>query len=479
MELEFYTTLSFVLLFFLTIFFILKEKNNNPRLPPGSLGLPWLGSSYSFHKAITSDRIQEWFQKGIKKYGPIWKTNIFGYQTVLLHGISANKFVLSYDANKLSAEQPPSFTMIMGRRVISELKGDDHKRVKGAILSFLKADLLKQYVSKVDEEIQYHFKTHWDGKQEIQVQSLMKMLTFDIICALLFGIERGPKRDRLLPPFEQMTKALFAPPINLPFTSLNRGIMARKKLVPMILDIIHEKRETLGKQNQQPNFHNDLITHMVSLRGDNSSLALSDEEITDNIIATMLAGHDSTSSLLSMLIKLLANNKSIYSKILKEHEEISKSKSYGEVLTWEDLKKMKYTWCVASEMLRMYPPGPVSFRRVVQDIEYEGYIIPKGWQVLVCPINTHMNNETFHNPTVFDPTRFEKDAPSPPPFSLVPFGAGPRICPGYELAKMETLAVIHHLVRKFTLDLVNKDESFKRLPIPVFDHGLLARIKPI
>ncbi|GKF47624.1 cytochrome P450 716B1-like protein [Tanacetum coccineum] len=54
-----------------------------------------------------------------------------------------------------------------------------------------------------------------------------------------------------------------------------------------------------------------------------------------------------------------------------EQEEISKGKSVEEALTWEDLTKMKYTWRVASEMLRMYPPVPVNFRRAVQDIEYE------------------------------------------------------------------------------------------------------------
>ena len=52
------------------------------------------------------------------------------------------------------------------------------------------------------------------------------------------------------------------------------------------------------------------------------------------------------------------------------------------------------------------------------------------------------------------------------------------MCPGIELAKMETLAMIHHLVTRFTWELAKKDESFKRLPLPKFDHGLLVRITP-
>ncbi|KAJ0454353.1 putative dammarenediol 12-hydroxylase [Helianthus annuus] len=82
---------------------------------------------------------------------------------------------------------------------------------------------------------------------------------------------------------------------------------------------------------------------------------------------------------------------------------------------------------------------------------------------------------------MFDPTRFEKHAPSPspPPFSYVPFGGGPRMCPGVELAKIETLAMIHRLVSAFAWELIKKDEPFKRVPMPEFDHGLLVQVKPL
>lgn len=90
---------------------------------------------------------------------------------------------------------------------------------------------------------------------------------------------------------------------------------------------------------------------------------------------------------------------------------------------------------------------------------------------------THMDDNIFQNPTDFDPSRFEKNAP-PPPFSYVPFGGGPRMCPGMELAKMETLVMMHRLLIGFTWDLINKDESFKRIPMPEFDQGLLVRVKP-
>ncbi|XP_023742845.1 cytochrome P450 716B1 [Lactuca sativa] len=467
-----------LLLFLFSIFVLFRGKENPDRLPPGSLGLPVIGQSLDLLKAMKADKVDKWFQEGITKHGPIWKASLFGYPTVVLHGPAANKFVYTFDGNILTNTQPPSMSRIIGSKNLSELTGNDHKRVRAALTSFLKLEVLKQYVAKVDEEIQHHLQTHWHGKHEVQVQPLIKTLTFNVICSLLFGIERGLKRDKILPHFKHMIEGVLAIPINLPFTQFNRGILARRKLVPIILDLIREKREALEEQKQQANHHKDLITELLCMRNEDGSTTTSDEEITDNIILVMAAGYDTTSALLTFLVRLLANNESIYSTLVHEQEEIAKNKAHGEALTWEDLTKMKYTWRVASEMLRINPPVNLNFRRTMQDIEYGGFIIPKGWQVLISQSMTHMNNDIFQDPTMFDPKRFEKHAPQPPPFSFVPFGAGPRMCPGIELAKMEILAMTHRLVTRFSWELVKKDESFKRNPMPEFDQGLFVRIKP-
>ncbi|KAI7737942.1 hypothetical protein M8C21_015135 [Ambrosia artemisiifolia] len=461
-------------------FFLFRHKNYNGQLPPGSLGLPLIGQSLGLLKALKGDRVDKWFHEGITKYGPVWKASLFGYPTVVLHGPTANKFIYTYDGNILTNTQPPSVSRIVGSKNINELSGADHKRVRAALVSFLKPEVLKKYVAKVDEETKHHLQLHWHGKHEVQVQPLIKILTFNLICSLLFGIERGPKREKMLPLFQDMLEGLLSIPINFPFTKYNRGIIARKKLVPMLMDLIREKRELLKEINQQGDPHTDLITSFLSIRDGDGSAMMSEAEIIDNIILVMIAGYDTTSVLLTFLVRLLANTKSICSTIVQEQQEIASNKTSEETaLTWEDLAKMKNTWRVATEMMRINPPVTLSFRRAKQDIEYGGFLIPKGWQVAFSASMTHMDDSIFQNPTMFDPTRFENHAPSPPPFSYVPFGGGPRMCPGIELAKMETLVMMHHLVRRFTWELLNKDVSFKRVPMPEFDQGLLVRVKPL
>lgn len=72
----------------------------------------------------------------------------------------------------------------------------------------------------------------------------------------------------------------------------------------------------------------------------------------------------------------------IFRDLLPEHADILSSKRAGEYLTMEDTKKMKYTWQVVRESMRLFPPIFGSFRKAIADIEYEGFIIPKGWKVL-------------------------------------------------------------------------------------------------
>ncbi|KAL8466885.1 hypothetical protein ACS0TY_035815 [Phlomoides rotata] len=270
---------------------------------------------------------------------------------------------------------------LLGERNLFELNGQDHARLRVAFLSFLKLEALKQSIAKMDEEIRLHLNQNWHHNQEIKVMPLMRTLTFEVICTVLFGIERGARREKLVLLFEQVMEGMLVVPINLPFTRFNRSLRARSKAAEIVRELIHEKRENIGKQDL-PN-HQDLITSLLSMHDETDSPLLSDEKIVDNCILAMVAGHDTTSILLTFLIKLLSENPQVYDTVLKEQEEIARGKESGEHLTWDDMTKMKYTWRVATEALRMYPPVFFNNRQVLKDIEIGGYIIPKGWKVII------------------------------------------------------------------------------------------------
>ncbi|XP_051135311.1 cytochrome P450 716B1-like [Andrographis paniculata] len=447
---------------------ITKSKKPLERVPPGQLGLPIIGQSFKLLWAMRSNTAEQWISARAKRYGPISKMSLFGKPTVFVHGQTANRLVFGGDGTKLSIQQTESMRMLLGERCLLELVGEDHKRLRNALTSFLKPESLKNYIGRIDEEIKLHLEANWHGKETVTVLPLMKTLTFDIICTILFGVERGAIRDALVEYFQQMIAGMWTLPINMPFTRFNRSLRAAAKVREMLKGVVHEKRIELEKGASS---RQDLITCLLTIHGDDGEELISEDEIIHNIILVMVAGYDTSAVVITFLVRLLANNAQVRETVLQEQVKIKNNKPLKELLTWEDLGKMKYTWRVAMETLRMIPPIFGGFRKVMEDIEYNGYLIPKGWQVFWVTSMTHMDGDIFPEPENFDPDRFVNPA-SIPPYSYIPFGAGARICPGYELAKIEILSTIHYLVTEFDWKLCSRDNSYIRDPMPAPAQGL-------
>jgi len=458
-------------LVFLVVAARASRKPGKLLLPPGSMGLPVIGQSLGFLRALRSNTAEQWIQERVERYGPVSKLRLFGTRTVMLTGPAANKFV--FTSASLGTEQPQSTRRIVGERQILELMGADHKRVRGALLEFLKPDMLRLYVGKIDGEVRRHLDEYWAGRATVTVMPLMKRLTFDIISLLLFGLERGAVREALFDDFEHVLDGVWSVPLDLPFTAYRRSLRASASARRVIAGITRETKAKL--ERGEASRSSDLVACLLSLTDGSGARLLSDQEVVDNAMASMIAGHDTSSILLAFLIRQLADDPDTLAAMVHEHEEIAKSKGDGDTLTWEDLSKMKFTWRAAQEMLRLVPPIFGTFRTALKDIEFNGYLIPKGWKVLWTAPATHMDGSIYPEPAKFNPSRFEN--PTAPPCSFVAFGGGPRICVGMEFARIETLVAMHYLVRRFSWKLCCKENTFVRNIQPWPLHGLPVQLE--
>ncbi|KAJ0102860.1 hypothetical protein Patl1_04230 [Pistacia atlantica] len=364
--------MSTLLIFFLLlipILFVLTRRRYSRKLPPGSLGIPIIGQSLGLLRAMRANTAEQWLEQRIRKYGPISKLSLFGTPTVFISGPAANRFIFTTDESTIANQQTKSLRMILGDRCLLILTGEDHKRVRGALVSFLKPESLKKYVGKIDEEVKKHLELHWHGK-------------------------------------EQVTEGVWSIPVNLPFTRYHRGLRASRSVQNMVKDLIREKRMKLEQKIASP--HDDLITCLLSIRDLNKEEAITEKEIVDNVMLVMIAGHDTSSVLITFMMRLLANDPTVFAAVLEEQEEVAKSKPMGELLTWEDLAKMKYTWRVALETLRNVSPIFGGFRKALKDIEFGGFLIPKGWQIFWVTHMTHMDDSIFPDPSKFDPDQIRE-----------------------------------------------------------------------
>uniref|UniRef100_A0A7N0SVV1 Cytochrome P450 n=1 Tax=Kalanchoe fedtschenkoi TaxID=63787 RepID=A0A7N0SVV1_KALFE len=373
-------SIIWIICLILPLIFLFLKTRGHKNLPPGKLGLPLVGQSISLLRAMRSNTAEKWLQDRIARYGPVSKLSLFGKPTVFIHGPAANRFLFSSDSSSMVNQQTKSIQKILGDRNLLELCGEDHKRVRGAFMPFLKPDSLKQYVQRMDHEIREHIAMHWQGKKQVKVLPLAKILTFNIICSLLFGLERGRRRDKFVEIFQEMIMGMWSVPIDLPFTRYRRSLIASAKAQAIIVELIKEKKLQV-EQNGPSSSRQDLITHLLSVRDEDGKEMLSEAEIAHNVMLVMIAGHDTSAVVITFIMRAMATEMAVYEAVLQEQEAIARVKGTGEALRWEDLAKMKYTWRVAMEVLRMYPPVFGGFRRAVKDIHYNGYIIPKDWQV--------------------------------------------------------------------------------------------------
>ncbi|XP_045819223.1 taxadiene 5-alpha hydroxylase-like [Trifolium pratense] len=472
--------IPFIVLFVLTLSlaFLLKNflsKSQPKNVPKGSLGYPIIGETLSFLKAQKKDKGSNWIEERVSKYGSVFKTSLMGSPTVFIIGQQGNKFVLGTSDDIISAKKPPTLQKILGKQSLIELTGSRHKLIKGGMMKFLKPECLQNYVKKMDELVRTVLRRELKENETIEVVSLMKKLSYDMACNVLFDIDEQT-REIMFEDFITAFKAIHSLPINFPGTSFWRGQKARARIVKKIVPIMNKRREELSKG--AINSTNDMLSCLLAIRDENGE-PLDDDIITDNFIFLFVASHDTSATLMSLMIWKLSRDPEVYHKVLEEHMEIIKQKDGNEErLTWGEIQKMKYTWRVAQELMRMVPPLFGGFRKALKDTSYQGYNIPKGWQVYWASCGTHMDKNIFENPQEFDPSRFENQAKPIPPFSYLPFGAGVHNCIGNEFARVETLTTIHNFVKMYEWSQLNPEETITRQPMPYPSLGLPIKIKP-
>ncbi|RZC68879.1 hypothetical protein C5167_033106 [Papaver somniferum] len=177
-------------------------------------------------------------------------------------------------------------------------------------------------------------------------------------------------------------------------------------------------------------------------------------------------------------MKYLAELPDVLHEVLHEQREIAKSKAPEEWLNIYDVYKMMYSWNVVSEVLRLSPLLQGGYTEALTNFIYAGYFIPKGMKLFRSGISSHMNPENFPDPEKFDPSRFQGNGPAP--YTYVPFGGGPGMCPGFECARVQILIFLHHVVRRYKWEklIPGIETRLKISPYPLPDKGFPILLQP-
>nr|AOG74833.1 cytochrome P450 [Centella asiatica] len=453
---------------------------HHENLPPGSFGWPIIGETLSLLRAGWDGTPERFIRERVERHGGgggrssgVFKTSLLGDSMVVFCGVAGNKFLFGNENKAVAVWWPKSVEKLFGTSLLTA-RGEEAKWMRKMLHSFLNPDAFSRlYINTMDSVTHTHISAHWQGKEEVKVYQTVKLYTFELACRLFMSLEDPQHIKKLGSQFNIFLKGVIQLPFNVPGTRFHSAVRAAAAIRKDLLAITRQRRVALQQRTASPS--QDLLSHLL-VSCDESGRSLTESEIVNNILTLLFAGHDTSSVSITLLMKTLAEMPQVYDKILQEHMDIAASKGAEELLQWDDIQKMRYSWNVVCEVMRLTPPITGAFREALVDFTYAGYTIPKGWKLYWTPFSTNKDPNYFSNPTEFDASRFEGAGPTP--FSYVPFGGGPRMCLGKEFARLEILIFLHNVVKRFKWNLLIPDEKFEYDPMPTPVKGLPISLQP-
>ncbi|KAJ6365009.1 hypothetical protein OIU76_029897 [Salix suchowensis] len=441
-----------------------RRRNRTPKhrakLPPGSMGWPCVGETLQLY---TQDP-NVFFAAKQKRYGEVFKSHILGCPCVMLASPEGARFVLVTHAHLFKPTYPKSKEKMIGPSALFFHQGDYHNILRRLLQSSLSPGKIRKLLPSM-ESVAISALESWSSGDIINTYHEMKKFSFDVGILSIFGHLDSNYRQTLSDNYHIVDKGYNSLPAKIPGTAYYKALLARKRLNKILSEIICERKE---KRLQEKDF----LGQLLNFKNEKGEI-ITEDQIADNIIGVLFAAQDTTASVLTWIMKYLHDDQKLLEAVKAEHMEIYEANERGKKpLTWAQTRSMPLTYKVILESLRVASIISFTFREAVVDVEYNGYLIPKGWKVLPMFRSIHHNPEFFPYPHIFDPSRFEV---APKPNTFMPFGNGVHACPGNNIAKLEMLVLIHHIVTKFRWEVVGTQNGIQYGPFPVPQRGLPAR----
>ena len=275
----------------------------------------------------------------------------------------------------------------------------------------------------------------------------MMHLTMRIAGSALFSTDMGGRAQAIGKAFATANKALttfwYLPPplLNWP-APWNRGVRSAISVVDTQVQDIIERRRASGV------IRNDLLGMLLSARDADTGEGMTGHQVLDEVKTLLLAGYETTFTLLSWTWYLLSNHPAVEGRLQAEVDAVLG----GRVPETNDLPNLPFTRMVVDEVLRLYPPLWLLSRKVEEDDEVGGFVLPANASVVLSPYVVHRHPAFWDEPDRFMPERFAPElARTRPQFAYFPFGGGPRLCIGNHFALMEAQLIIAMIVQRYRL----------------------------
>jgi cytochrome P450 len=395
-------------------------------LPPGP-ALPSLAQTFRWVL-----RPDEFMERSRAVYGDVFTVRLAGVGNyVFVSDPALIKQVFTADPGQLRAgESNWPLMPVLGSRSVLLLDGVEHLRERRLLLPPFHGDRLERYRSMFAEIAARHLE-RWPRGEPFALLPRLQALTLEAIMRVVFGEDEDARHlARLGGLMTGLATAATRPATMVPwlrhdfgrFSPMRRFMQVRAGVDRALFEEIARRHDAGGLEERH-----DVLSLMLQARHEDGS-PMTDEELRDELMTVLVAGHETTTVALSWAFERLLRHPGMYERLATDER-------------WAD--------AVVNETLRLRPPLPVVSRRVKEHYQLDGHLIPAGENIAPCIWLTHRRADVYPDPGAFKPERFVDQGPET--YSWLPFGGGTRRCIGAAFAQMEMSVVLKTVAERTSL----------------------------
>jgi cytochrome P450 len=394
-----------------------------------------------------------------RRYGDVFTVRIVpGGRPLVL-------FTRPEHAKEIFAGDPEVFHAGKGNAILGPIMGEhslllqdsrEHKRARALLMPAFNGHALRGYRGLVDEVAREQV-GRWRGGEEFRSLDRMNALTLEVILRVVFGVTDERRLARLRPCVNRTVNISPAVLLGWGYPALQRfGPWKRTvenayRLDELMYAEIRQRRTATDLDQRS-----DVLSRLI-LAGDDDD-RLTDEELRDQLVTLLLAGHETTASALSWALYELGRDRS----------QLARAREAAR--TGDD----DYLEAVVKEAMRLHPVIPMVVRTLMQPASVGGWLLPAGATVGPSILVAHSRADNHPEPRGFDPARFVGQ--NPPVNTWIPFGGGVRRCIGAGFSLMEGVAVLRQVLTAYDVTAVGVDRPTVRNITSVPRRGSRIRV---
>ncbi|HRE47360.1 MAG TPA: cytochrome P450 [Aggregatilineales bacterium] len=372
--------------------------------------------------------------------GNVYRITLPGFNPVMVAGAEACRWVLVEAREDLRWNSPGDPIAVLLREGLLVADGEIHDTMRARMNPALHKTALTSYLETMIHHTD-RIAAGWSPETPADMLTDMRRLAMLILMETMFQVDATAELGALW-------RALLK---TLQFISPGLWVISGRLPRPGYAGALRQMDDYLYRlialRRLLPEQPNDLLGLLLATPG------ITDGHIRDQMLTMIIAGHDTSTGLLSWVLYLLGKHPDIQARARAEVAAV-----LGDAPpTMESLGRLKFVGHVIDETLRLYPPAHLGSRIAARDLEFNGYTIPAGVRVTYSIYVTHRHPDHWENPLCFDPDRFLPErSRGRAPYSFLPFGGGARNCIGAAFAQVEAKVILTRLLSRYRFVLLRE-----------------------